>query len=318
MKLNIRKSEQIDARLLLCVWGIATALAAVLRTVQLFTNIEPHTGFFEAVDWSVYVMYGVLLAAVVLLAVLPAYSACLPASRALVRKDRALFFGSALFAVGLLYDAVLSVINAAGTVSESGRLAMGALLFSEGLLAEVLQAVCGVLAAVYMAILAVSYLKGDARFTKYRFLALTPLFWSMFRIVLRFMTKISFTMVSELLQELAMLAFMMLFLLSFARIAAQVNPRGEMRKLVCFGLPAAFLAAVIGISRLVCTVAGRGDLLADGFPFSFGEIGFAVFAVVYILEHMRFGRPASEEPQAEENDTAADADVPGGENSADA
>lgn len=229
-----------------------------------------------------------------------------------------MFFGSALFAVGLLYDAVLSVINAAGTVSESGRLAMGALLFTEGLLAEVLQAVCGVLAAVYMAILAVSYLKGDARFTKYRFLALTPLFWSMFRIVLRFMTKISFTMVSELLQELAMLAFMMLFLLSFARIAAQVNPRGEMRKLVCFGLPAAFLAAVIGISRLVCTVAGRGDLLADGFPFSFGEIGFAVFAVVYILEHMRFGRPASEEPQAEENDTAADADVPGGENSADA
>lgn len=86
MKLNIRKSEQIDARLLLCVWGIATALAAVLRTVQLFTNIEPHTGFFEAVDWSVYVMYGVLLAAVVLLAVLPAYSACLPASRALVRR----------------------------------------------------------------------------------------------------------------------------------------------------------------------------------------------------------------------------------------
>ena len=91
-----------------------------------------------------------------------------------------------------------------------------------------------------------------------------------------------------------------------------------MRKLVCFGLPAAFLAAVIGVSRLVCTVAGRGDLLADGFPFSFGEIGFAVFAVVYILEHMRFGRPASEEPQAVENDTAADADVPGGENSADA
>ena len=318
MKLNIRKSEQIDVRLLLCVWGIACILAAVLRTVQLFMNIEPETGFFEVVDWSVYVVYGVLLAAVVLLAVLPACSACLPASRALVRKDRTLFFGSALFAAGLLYDAVLSVINAAETVSESGRLTMGALLFTEGLLPEILQAVCGVLAAVYMGILAVSYLKGDARFTKYRFLALTPLFWSMFRIVLRFMTKISFTMVSELLQELAMLAFMMLFLLSFARIAAQVNPRGEMRKLVCFGLPAAFLAAVIGVSRLICTVAGRGDLLADGFPFSFGEIGFAVFAVVYTLEHMRFGRPASEEPQVEENDTAADADVPDGKDNANA
>lgn len=318
MKLNIRKSEQIDARLLLCVWGIACILAAVLRTVQLFTNIEPETGFFEVVDWSVYVVYGVLLAAVVLLAVLPACSACLPASRALVRKDRALFFGSALFAAGLLYDAVLSVINAAETVSESGRLTMGALLFTEGLLAEILQAVCGVLAAVYMGITAISYLKGEPQFTKYRFLALTPLFWSMFRIVLRFMTKISFTMVSELLQELAMLAFMMLFLLSFARIAAQVNPRGEMRKLVCFGLPAAFLAAVIGVSRLICTVAGRGDLLADGFPFSFGEIGFAVFAVVYILEHMRFGRPASEEPPAEEDVKEADADVPDGKDSANA
>lgn len=313
MKYDFRKSEQIDARLLLCVWGIACVLGAALRTVQLFTNIEPETGFFETVDWTVFVVYGILLAAVLLLAILPACSARLPASRPIVRRDRGLFFGSALFAVGLVYDAVLSLMNAAGTLSESGRLSFAALLFSEGLLAEVLQTVCGVLAAVYMMVTAISYLKGEAQFAKYRFLALMPLFWSMFRIVLRFMTKISFTMVSELLLELAMLAFLMLFLLSFARIASQVNPRGEMRKLVCFGLPASFLAMVIGISRFICTVAGRGDLLADGFPFSFGEIGFGVFAILYIFEHMRFGRPASEEPEAdsafesEESGTTSDA-----------
>ncbi len=307
MKLSIRKTDQIDLRLLLCVFGVTTALAAVLRTVQLFTNIEPHTGFFAAVDWSVYVLYGLLLLSVLLLTVLPACSARIPASRAIVRKDPALVAASGLFAVGLLYDAALAAMQIPALVAQNNSLPVGTLLFSEGLLAEALRAVCGVLAAVYMLLLAVSYAKGTKQFAKFRLLALTPLFWAMFRIVLRFMTKISFTMVSELLLELAMLAFMMLFLLSFARIAAEVNPKGEMRKAVRFGLPAAFLAAVIGLSRLVCTVAGKGELLADGFAFSFGEIGFAVFAVVFLAQQLRFGRPASEEPamaQAQPEDAA--------------
>ena len=305
MKLNIQKTDQIDLRLLLCVFGVTTALTAILRTVQLFTNIEPHTGFFAAVDWSVYVLYGLVLLSAALLMLLPSFSARIPASRAVVRRDPALAVTSGLFAAGLLYDAALAVLNIPVLLSENGSLPVGALLFSEGLLAEVLRAACGLLGALYMVFTAVSYAKGTRQFAKFRLLALMPLFWAMFRIVLRFMTKISFTMVSELLLELAMLAFMMLFLLSFARIAAAVNPKGEMRKAVRFGLPAAFLAAVIGLSRLVCTVAGKGELLADGFPFSFGELGFAAFAAAYIAEQLRFGRPASEEP-----DMAQDAEPP--------
>ena len=43
----------IDAKVLAATLGIALLAAIPLRTVQLFTNMENSTGFFEKVDWTV-------------------------------------------------------------------------------------------------------------------------------------------------------------------------------------------------------------------------------------------------------------------------
>ena len=103
---------------------------------------------------------------------------------------------------------------------------------------------------------------------------------------------------------LSFIAFMLLFLMSFARVSAQVNQEGEMKEVVRYGMPAAFLALLIGITRLVCTVGGRADLLADGFQFSLADIGFGAFAVAYIFIYMRYGRPASEDDLLPDADAA--------------
>lgn len=266
------------------------------RLVQLFTNIEQNTGFFIENDWTVYCFYAVVVLFVIALAVVAGSFGKIPASRPVLRRDKTLAICSFLFAVGIAYDVIFALAKVMRALTD-GSLANGffSVMFTDGMFAQLLQAICGMAACIYIVLVALSYVGEKATYCDYRFLAIMPLFWALFRMVSRFMTKISFTMVSELLLELLMLAFMLLFLMSFARVSAQVNQKGEMKKIVRYGMPAAFLALLIGITRLVCTVGGRADLLADGFQFSLADIGFGAFAVAYIFTHMRYGRPASED-----------------------
>ena len=275
------------------------------RLVQLFTNIEQNTGFFIENNWTVYCFYAVVVLFVIVLAVVAGSFGKIPASRPVLRRDKTLAICSFLFAVGIAYDVIFALAKVMRALTD-GSLANGffSVMFTDGMFAQLLQAICGMAACIYIVLVALSYVGEKATYCDYRFLAIMPLFWALFRMVSRFMTKISFTMVSELLLELLMLAFMLLFLMSFARVSAQVNQKGEMKKIVRYGMPAAFLALLIGITRLVCTVGGRADLLADGFQFSLADIGFGAFAVAYIFTHMRYGRPASEDDLLPDADAA--------------
>lgn len=275
------------------------------RLVQLFTNIEQNTGFFIENNWTVYCFYAVVVLFVIVLAVVAGSFGKIPASRPVLRRDKTLAICSFLFAVGIAYDVIFALAKVMRALTD-GSLATGffSVMFTDGMFAQLLQAICGMAACIYIVLVALSYAGEKATYCDYRFLAIMPLFWALFRMVSRFMTKISFTMVSELLLELLMLAFMLLFLMSFARVSAQVNQKGEMKKIVRYGMPAAFLALLIGITRLVCTVGGRADLLADGFQFSLADIGFGAFAVAYIFTHMRYGRPASEDDLLPDADAA--------------
>ncbi len=96
-----KKFANIDVKTMLAALIAALLCAVPLRTVQLFTNFEPHTGFFEAIDWTVFTVYGVLLFGAVLLLVLPMLSARLPASRPVIRQSYALTVGGLFFAVYL-------------------------------------------------------------------------------------------------------------------------------------------------------------------------------------------------------------------------
>lgn len=294
-KKNGRKFASIDEKALAAALGICLLAAIPLRTVQLFTNMEYYTGFFEKVDWTVYVVYAVFAVAAVALAILPALSAKIPASRPVIQKNKAMALGAFAFAAGIAYDVAFGLVKLLRTLQGINTKGVLTALFTNGMLALILQVVCGIAACIFMVLVGLAYIGEKATYGEYRLLALMPLFWTLFRLVARFMTKISFTMVSELLLELAMLCFMMLFMLSFARVSAQIAQKGEMKKAFCYGLPAAFFALTIGVTRLICTVGGRTELLADGFPFSLADLGFGIFAVAYLYVHMHCGRPASED-----------------------
>lgn len=305
-----KKFAKIDVNVLLAALAAALLCAVPLRTVQLFTNIEPHTGFFEAIDWTVFTVYGVLLLGTAVLLLLPIFSSRLPASRPVIRQSYALTVGGLFFAVGIAYDVIVSVIKISNMFAGGlGGEKLFQVLFAGGLFALLLQAICGAAACVYFVLLAVSYLRGSAAFCQYKLLAIMPLFWTLFRLVSRFMTKISFTVLSELLIELAMLSFTALFMMSFARISSGVNQKGEMKKCIRYGCPAAFLALTVGLTRLICTLGGKAEVLPDGFAFSLSDLGFGVFAVLYIAVHMQYGRPASEDALIPADTSKADANT---------
>lgn len=293
------KIQSLTANKLFITLGVTLLLSVGLRLFQFFTIIDDeNTGFYDVINWSVYALYALLGVSIILLFVLPRISGRITASRAVIMKNRSMGIGAFIMSAGIAYDVVITLSTFIRALSAySSELEVGFLQYfmTNGLFALAFQSICGLIACIYMIMFGLSYIDGKTTFSEYKLLALMPLFWAMFRMVYRFMTKISFTQVSDLLFELFMLAFMMLFFMSFARISSGMATKGEMRKLVSYGLPAILFALLIGITRFIVTVGGRTSLLPANFGFSLADIAFGVFAIIYIAVQMKYGRPASED-----------------------
>ena len=81
------------------------------------------------------------------------------------------------------------------------------------------------------------------------------------------------------------LALVMLFFMSFAKISSDVADKGEFKKRVSYGMPAAMLAAVIGVSRLVITLCGKRDRLPSELGFSL-TLSLIHISIVIELRHV--------------------------------
>lgn len=293
------KVQSLTANKLFITLGVTLLLAVGLRIFQLFTIIDDkHTGFYDEVNWSVYALYALLAVSIILLFVLSKISDRITASRPVIMKNRTMGIGAFIMAAGIAYDVVMVLSTfIKGFSAFSSELEVGFFQYfmTNGLFALGFESVCGLVACIYMIMFGLSYIDGKTAFGEYKLIALMPLFWTMFRMVYRFMTKISFTQVSDLLFELFMLAFMMLFFMSFARVSSGMAAKGEMRRIVSYGLPAILFAFLIGITRFVVTIGGRGELLPANFGFSLADPAFGIFAVVYINMQMKYGRPGSED-----------------------
>lgn len=293
------KAQGLTINKLFIILGAATLISVVLRVIQLFTIIDDEsTGFYDEINWSVYALYVVLAVSMLLLFILPKISGRITASRPVIMKNRIMGIGAFIMAAGIAYDVVIvlsTFIRGISAFSSELEIGFFQYIMANGFIALGFESICGLIACIYMIMFGLSYVDGKTTFSEYKLIALMPLFWAMFKMVYRFMTKISFTQVSDLLFELFMLAFMMLFFMSFARISAGMATKGEMRRLVSYGLPAIMFALLIGITRFIVTIGGRGELLHANFAFSLSEPAFGIFAIIYINMQMKHGRPYSED-----------------------
>lgn len=279
--MKIRGSiEKINPLYSLYVLVGLLCLAVPFRTYQLLRLVESNTGFYKEINWSVYLMYALCILAVIVPYVLTLLAKNVPESRAVYGKNIVLSVSAFIFGAGLIADSVsaLSTLILYYQGFPTGEISV---------VPTALQGVFGVLSAIYIFIFGISYIDGRTTYSKYNLLALSPLAWSVVRLVIRFVKKISYVNVSDLMLELFAIAFMMLFFLAFARISSGLSNKKSMRSLWSSGFVAAFFCAAANLPRLITIITANGNSLNEEYPFALCDLGFAFFAICYIINSMK-------------------------------
>lgn len=285
---------------------LAAFVAVPLRVYQYFTVIEGGTGFFAETNATVYILYGTLAAALI----------CSLASALLYRKeigyDRTVKVRPAQGALGLLAAASVGFeVYASFTVLQEGTYVdLGDGTGTVAAYILMAQIVFGLLAAVYLLLMGVCCMRGKTDGSAFKILSAAPTAWLMFRLVYRFMTKISFTKVSELTLELFMLAFMLMFFTAYAQLNSKIESKGLDWKIVGYGLPAAVFGLCCFVPRLVMVMVGRPEMLYINGPVTYCDLGLSLYILSIVFTRIGWvggNADEKEEKAAKEAEEAAEA-----------
>jgi len=287
------KKIQPRVWLLLGVFAAAALLALPLRTYQFFSIIEGSTGFYGRIDFSVYALY-ILLAACCAAIFVAAFAGRKSfAYSGSGSKNIPLACLSFFLAAGFIADAVTSAMGyqGLGNAVETGLLAdpyTAGSVTASGTAPLLFEAVFALASAAFAVVLGLDFINGAGKAARQRLLAIMPLAWCMSRILYRFMRKISFVNVSDLLFELFMLVFLMLFFMAFAQTVTAIGEKGVEWKLYAFGLPGALLCLVCFVPRCITVILGRSDLLGAQSPPEFCDLAVAAFIIGFITTRVGF------------------------------
>lgn len=306
------KSEKLNPLLGLYIAAGLLIVAIPVRLYQHLTIIEQTTGFYKAVDRSVYVMYALAALAVIVSYVVSTLAKNVPASKSPYRKNKFLAVTSIILGIGTVFDVVSAtssfIINARNFTA-AGISILGTA--DGGQIPILFEAVLGIFAAIYFLVFGISYIDGRTTYSQYKFLAITPFFWAMSRLVVRLISKISYVNVSDLMLELFGIAFMMIFFMSFARISSGLSNKKAMRSVYSSGAVAAFLLGTANIPRLLLYVSGNSGKITLGFSLSLCDLAFVFFAAAYIINAYKCAKENDskellEETEAVETDMETD------------
>ncbi len=262
----------------------ALVIALPLRIYQYLGGVvEPATGFFAKNNFSVYALYGVIALFAVAAVVLGIINRKKLFYEIDSQKNIFLGVASVLVALGIIFDAAfcldipgtINAIRSATPEQPSTEITTNYVI--------VAQAAVSLLAALFFTVLGFVAFMGRTFASELRLLSLTPVLWAMLRMVARFMRTISYTRVSELLFEMFMLAFMIMFFMNFAQCNSKVNDEGNAWKLASYGLPAALLGLLCFVPRAIMLAAGKGDVIYSGSALEFSDLTVALFAIATIL-----------------------------------
>lgn len=272
-----------------------------VRVYQMFKIVEAKTGFYTTSSPTVPFLYGILgvfTAAVISLSYL---SAEIPSPRLPTGKNKLLGVASAILGVGLLWSVTSDMITLLKNFASKSSLISGGYLselFSQqGGIITPLRIAAAFLGAIYLFVFCVSHFDGKASYKDHKILALMPMFWAMCSLISCLMQEISYIRVSELMLDMCLYVFAMLFLMNYARVASVVANEGIMWQIFGFGAPAAVFGILAGVPRLMLLIMGR-PLVTD-YPFDLSSLAVAAFAVIYIFASLGIGFNRAQEEEEE-------------------
>ncbi len=269
------------------ITAAAISLCALLplRVYQVTKLIDPETGFYSEDSFTIplfYILCAVVTAGIVAMSFLSEKAG---RTRDIAVKSIPTGILAGITALTVMFDSVYRVfsfieLNSAYTeLSELSRLQY---LSKSGATALLLQAVFGILTAFFFWIYTVSCFNKTTKFNGFTLLSVAPVAWAICRIIARFVRKISFVNISDLLLELFMLVFLITFFMAFAQIVTKVTPEDAAWRLYGCGAPAALLAFLVSVPRLFLIVIGHSDSLVADYGFNPCDLAFAVFIPLFL------------------------------------
>lgn len=285
-------SSAIKMKYLLFVFATVFLVALPTRVYQLLALVNTQNGFFENGDITISVLYAVLFVFVLMFMLFSFLSKEVPSPKLPAGKNLVLGSTSIVMIAGLIWD-IIAIENL--VVPKTGMdFNMG--IFSSLLKANIqdnggvlliLQFVFAIFSIFYFLVFAISHLNGKGSYKEFKLLALSPLCWCITMLVSRLMKAVSFITVSELLFEIFMLVFAMLFFLTFARISSGVFTEDSMWGIYGYGLSACLFAGLVTIPRLVAMFSGLEPV--EGHDFSLAHLSILVFIFSYIIASLGVG-----------------------------
>lgn len=267
----------------------ALLVAVPLRVYQYFKVLEPDTGFYSKTDFSVYAIYILLGAAMLIGVIIPMINKKKMIAVPSVKKSPVFLVVSIVLAITLIIDSagqlmdyfdLYDVANTSGTaVSDYVKSQGGSLLL--------LQSVSGAVAAVYFFVSGLSVGLGNSDGSRLKLLALTPVLWCIFKLLYRFKRTISFINVSDLLLELFEIVFLMIFFLALAQTTAKIDVKSIFWKNFAYGVPAAMFALMCFLPRLIVMISGNSELLNAHHGIAFSDFGVAVYIIYNLLSRAK-------------------------------
>ncbi len=288
------------------IFAVAAIIALPLRTVQFFTVLEGGTGFFSSVDTSVYMIYAVLSIAIIALVIIGiSKRKKLDYSYEEIKRP-GLGILSVTAAVGIAMDAVNCVSQIANnTDSFLFYSAEGQMTVNSEKFVFTAQAVFAIISAVYFLISGTGLYTGKNISSKLRLLSLSPVLWSVFRMVYRFTRTISYLRVSDLTFEMVMLMFMILFFMALAQANSKIGSKNVEWKVAAYGLSAALLALICFVPRFIVAISGNSHLLYSYSGVEYCDIAIALFILATVLTRIT-DRIQEEESETETKEIIAE------------
>lgn len=285
---NLKTSESGKMHIaLFSIFAVGLIAALPIRCYQLFNIIDSATGFYTQKSLTVIAL-NIILTAVIVLSIVLAYLGKKTVSRPLGRNIP-LAAATFLFAFSLIFDGVNKLFEGL----------MNGLHFSQAFVLA--QGGFALLSSLFFIIVGISFAVGTDTFVRRGILAITPVFWAVFRILQRFTIAIDFKNVSEILFELAMLCFTMLFFVAFARVYAGTSGEAMSWRIFAFGVPTALLAFVCSVPRYLVKFVGLPEKLVKDSPPVFADFCLAVFIVAVLIAFVSNRRDAELLPEESGN-----------------
>lgn len=262
------------------VLAAALVLTLPLRTLQHLKSIEEYTGFYKELNVGIFIYIAILAVASVYLLVSAFMSRKNISLETKAKKLPGCGVLSGVTAIAVLWSAIkdFSLKDVDITiyfVSSTAAGKMTNIILGTGL-------VFGILSAVFFGVLAISFIMGKAP-DKLKILSLSPVMWTMLRIIYKITITVSYLRVSDLALSMISTALFILFFMAFAQANSGVNTEDCEWRIVGFGLTGALIALNCFIPRAVLVLTGKQELMSVLTYADVSDLAISLFAIATVL-----------------------------------